>query len=84
MRVKCTAGTLATGCNTCRKDNYHTGYPDVNATTYQTQVSAVHDALEAAVQRQLMSDVPLRRVVVRRAGLFRHPAIAKKYAGKTY
>ena len=40
------------------KDNYHTGYPDVNATTYQTQVSAVHDALEAVVQRQLMSDVP--------------------------
>ena len=64
------------------KDNYHTGYPDVNATTYQTQVSAVHDALEAAVQRQLMSDVPYG--VVLSGGLDSSviSAIAKKYAGK--
>lgn len=64
------------------KDNYHTGYPDVNATTYQTQVSAVHDALEAAVQRQLMSDVPYG--VLLSGGLDSSviSAIAKKYAGK--
>lgn len=64
------------------KDNYHTSYPDVNATTYQTQVSAVHDALEAAVQRQLMSDVPYG--VLLSGGLDSSviSAIAKKYAGK--
>lgn len=55
---------------------------NVNTTTYQAQVSDVHDALEAAVQRQLMSDVPYG--VLLSGGLDSSviSAIAKKYAGK--
>ena len=63
------------------KDNYHTSYPDVNATTYQTQVSAVHDALEAAVQRQLMSDVPYGVLL---SGLFRNLGHRQEIRRKTY
>ncbi|RHJ50936.1 asparagine synthase B [Bacteroides sp. AM10-21B] len=78
------------------KDNYNTNFPDINSTTlkvnsasvnvntatYQAQVSDVHDALEAAVQRQLMSDVPYG--VLLSGGLDSSviSAIAKKYAGK--
>ncbi len=49
---------------------------------YETQVKAVRDALEAAVQRQLMSDVPYG--VLLSGGLDSSviSAIAKKYAGK--
>lgn len=61
-----------------------TDYENVkdNRQTYQAQVSAVHDALEAAVQRQLMSDVPYG--VLLSGGLDSSviSAIAKKYAGK--
>ena len=48
----------------------------------QAQVSAVRNALEAAVQRQLMSDVPYG--VLLSGGLDSSviSAIAKKYAGK--
>ena len=55
---------------------------NVNSTTYQAQVSDVHDALEAAVQRQLMSDVPYG--VLLSGGLDSSviSAIAKKYAAK--
>ena len=50
--------------------------------SYQAQVSAVRNALEAAVQRQLMSDVPYG--VLLSGGLDSSviSAIAKKYAGK--
>lgn len=52
------------------------------AQAYQAQATAVHDALEAAVQRQLMSDVPYG--VLLSGGLDSSviSAIAKKYAGK--
>ena len=46
------------------KDNYtpaaerNAAPASIGRTAYGTQVTAVHDALEAAVQRQLMSDVP--------------------------
>ena len=46
------------------KDNYtpaaerNAAPASIGRTAYGTQVTAVHDALETAVQRQLMSDVP--------------------------
>lgn len=71
------------------KDNYATvtsgsapASAGINAAAYQAQVSAVRNALEAAVQRQLMSDVPYG--VLLSGGLDSSviSAIAKKYAGK--
>ena len=71
------------------KDNYATvtsgstpTSAGINAAAYQAQVSAVRNALEAAVQRQLMSDVPYG--VLLSGGLDSSviSAIAKKYAGK--
>ncbi len=70
------------------KDNYlpaaarHGGMPSASQTDYSAQVQAVHDALEAAVQRQLMSDVPYG--VLLSGGLDSSviSAIAKKFAGK--
>lgn len=70
------------------KDNYlpaaarHGGMPSASQTDYSAQVQAVHGALEAAVQRQLMSDVPYG--VLLSGGLDSSviSAIAKKFAGK--
>ncbi len=70
------------------KDNYlpaaarHGGMPVASQTDYAAQVKAVHDALEASVQRQLMSDVPYG--VLLSGGLDSSviSAIAKKFAGK--
>ncbi|MDO4164524.1 MAG: asparagine synthase B [Bacteroides sp.] len=68
------------------KDNYtpaadrHNQSAPVSKEAHAAQVAAVHDALEAAVQRQLMSDVPYG--VLLSGGLDSSviSAVAKKYA----
>lgn len=70
------------------KDNYTPAadrnnlYTPVDRKAYTMQVAALRDALEAAVQRQLMSDVPYG--VLLSGGLDSSviSAIAKKYASK--
>ena len=49
-----------------------------------TDVQQLHDALEAAVKRQLMSDCPLRRPSTGGLDSSITSAIAKKYAAKTH